>query len=76
MEKVVIIKKRVYLLRVVRKISLILEVDLVRGIRGKVNQDVDHNPSPRRKSSVTIAKSMVIINTSVRSCKIKRKVIS
>jgi len=58
MGKVVIIRLRVYLLRIVQKIPLILEVDPVR-------KTWEANPSPRRIFSVTIAKSMDIINPSV-----------
>lgn len=61
MGKVVIIRlRRVYLFRVVQKIPLILEVDQVR-------ETWEANPSPRRMFSITIAKSMDIINPSVRS---------
>jgi hypothetical protein len=60
MRKVVIIRLRVYLLRDIWKIPLILEVDLVRE-----TQKAD--PSPRRMFGVTIAKSKDIINPSVRS---------
>jgi hypothetical protein len=54
-----------------KKITLILEVDPVRGIWVKVNQEVDCNPSPRTKSSVTIAKNMDIKNPSVQNWKKK-----
>jgi hypothetical protein len=37
----------------------------VKGIQVKVNQETDRSLSPRRKSSVTIAKCMDIINQSV-----------
>lgn len=45
MEKIVMIKVRVYFLRVVRIIPLILELDLVRETSVKVNKDqeVDRN---------------------------------
>jgi hypothetical protein len=49
MGKVVIIKLRVYLLRVVRKFLLILEVDLVR-------ETWEANPNPIKMFSVTIVK--------------------
>jgi len=61
----VIIKQRVYLLLVVQKIPLILEVDPVRRVQDKENQEADRSPSQRRKSSVIIEKNMGIINPSV-----------
>jgi len=58
MGKVVLIRLRIYLLRAVTKIPLILEVDPMRETQAKVreNQEVDRNPSLRRKLSITIAK--------------------
>ena len=60
-----IIRQKVYLLRVVQKIPLILKVDLGRGIQVKENQEADPRPGRRRKSSVTIVKGIGIINPSV-----------
>jgi len=64
MGKVVInIRQMIYLLRFIQKISLILEVNPVRGIQGIENQEV--NRSQRRKSSVIIVKNIGFINLSV-----------
>jgi hypothetical protein len=60
MGKVVIIRHMVYLLRVVWKIPLFLEIDPVRGSQVKVNQETDRSPGQRRKSSVTITKSITL----------------
>jgi len=59
MRKVVIIRLRVFL-RNVWKIPLILKID-------PVGEAQKADPSPIRMFSVTIAKSMDIINPSVRS---------
>jgi len=66
MGKVVInIRQMIYLLRFIQKISLILEVNPVRGIQGIENQEVNLSPSQRRKSSVIIVKNIGFINLSV-----------
>ena len=64
MIKIVLIRQKVYQLRVIWKIPLILEVDLVRVNQVKENQDANCTPGLKRKC-VTIVKSMGIINLSV-----------
>jgi hypothetical protein len=64
MGKMVTIRLRVYLLGVVQKIPLILEVDLVRETQ---IEEANRSPTRRTELSVTIAKSMGITNPSIRS---------
>lgn len=63
-EKVVTIRLRVYLLGVIWKFFLILEVDPIRGTQIK---EANRSPTQRIELGVTIAKSLGITNLSVRS---------